>query len=1072
MTRILRLLFLLSVLAGFFLLPAGQAQAGIYYVQICGDNSSSSQLLPGAIYNSGTTNGAFVALPIVNSTPCVTTNGFNYFGSTRISVATAPASASLRGWRLTMPATVTLEEAIGSLSSCRNGSTNYPRLQISHSGGTQTFERVNTEGTGSVFTVQGESSCESNYYQQQSGFRWGIDGTSYWDATQGKSADNMAGAGTLFQAYLYCNGSACGTSETLPHIAVRNLRLRLNDGTNPATPAISGNGPWSNTTVTTTINTGAGNPAVPVRKSTGKITNIAASGLTDTGGSGVMGATVLVNDTLAKYELICSPTTYSYSQTANGVTYSGNYASGTLTPCSPASTRSIAISSLSPESTPWVEGLNNVTLTSQDYSGNTSSASSARQLVIDDTGPNVIASKACSGGQQGTGDWYTSAPEFCSAYVNEENISGRAVAGVATTNGFTYSTVTSGNPEGVYNNNAIVNATMLASPSLYWPLQSSPWFVSETSGQQPAVDLSGSFSSTTQDTPFVATNTLNFPASTNVAATPRSSSYGSLTVSAWVRPTSDTGSPSFVSQSGGNDATNAFNLRMIASARVVQFYGSVSGPSTWSCLGTTPLTLSQWSHVVATRNSSTGVVDLWINGVPDTCQSSSTPTGSTVSTASSINIGTRADSPFTGQIAQVALFERRLDDAEVRRIYQGGCIRTGTPACTGGPRSLTYIPAEGSSTVTSLGTDRVGNTSTSTGTVGLDTVNPEATALSPCSGTGHGTDGALVNGWYTSNVSCTLVGVDNTSKPGTLEWSSKINSGSWSDFTSTSTTSYPRVNLATNPRALMLATNWGGVSVSNLRRQVAPAILNGRTNTAIHFQSNTSGAYVYNGGTTQANIQHVCSAYVYRASGGSAEYVMQARKTDGTLIATGSNSVGESQSGSWVRLHVAFTRSDTGGTRCAVAQNGAGTTATVFVSEMLLEESSSLSTPLPFFDGSSPGASWNLTQLTTASTLNDSHLRGAMPASNSTDVEGTILIKGKVTDNAGRSTQTSELEVKVDRKNPTPDITCTGTTGTNGWFTSQPTCTLSGQDTATGSGVTTLRRKIGSADWETVASSP
>lgn len=83
-------------------------------------------------------------------------------------------------------------------------------------------------------------------------------------------------------------------------------------------------------------------------------------------------------------------------------------------------------------------------------------------------------------------------------------------------------------------------------------------------------------------------------------------------------------------------------------------------------------TASVWTHLVGTRNTATGQLQMWVNGVS---QTPVTDTAASVPTYSSFTLGGQPTQPgrvIPGMIADVRVWSRALTAHEIRTLYQGG----------------------------------------------------------------------------------------------------------------------------------------------------------------------------------------------------------------------------------------------------------------------------------------------------------------------------------------------------------------------------------------------------------------
>lgn len=155
--------------------------------------------------------------------------------------------------------------------------------------------------------------------------------------------------------------------------------------------------------------------------------------------------------------------------------------------------------------------------------------------------------------------------------------------------------------------------------------------------------------------------------STSYVSVPNSSSVnitGSFSIDAWVCPTSLSGASKGIISKGGSLGTSLiFGIRLNSNGRISVL---TNGASRLTSRVSSPLTLNNWTHISVTYSSSSGIFNIYLNGLPDT---SATVTGvAPLSNSDSLYIGISGSStPFSGQLDEIRLWNRVLSSAEVNR---------------------------------------------------------------------------------------------------------------------------------------------------------------------------------------------------------------------------------------------------------------------------------------------------------------------------------------------------------------------------------------------------------------------
>lgn len=132
---------------------------------------------------------------------------------------------------------------------------------------------------------------------------------------------------------------------------------------------------------------------------------------------------------------------------------------------------------------------------------------------------------------------------------------------------------------------------------------------------------------------------------------------GNFTISAWVKPTDLNQDLVIVGVTSGNN----FYIVIPATTAEVLVYGG----STYAGTSAGAITAGVWQHVVVTHPTST-TYRVYVNGVDLT----TTPTGDSLTTLTSVNIGRFFSDYFKGQIDEVRFYNRILSSSEINQLYQ------------------------------------------------------------------------------------------------------------------------------------------------------------------------------------------------------------------------------------------------------------------------------------------------------------------------------------------------------------------------------------------------------------------
>lgn len=177
--------------------------------------------------------------------------------------------------------------------------------------------------------------------------------------------------------------------------------------------------------------------------------------------------------------------------------------------------------------------------------------------------------------------------------------------------------------------------------------------------------------------------------SSSYVAVPNSSTTnitGSFSIEAWVNPASLSGASKGIISKGGTLGTSLrYAIRLNSNGRISLF---TNGASRLTSRVSTPLTVSNWTHIAGTYNSSTGDFRIYINGLLDTNAiiASAVPQTNT----DSLFIGiSGASTPFNGQLDEVRLWNRVLSSAEVNQ-YMRTSLGTSSGIYTGLVMSIAF----------------------------------------------------------------------------------------------------------------------------------------------------------------------------------------------------------------------------------------------------------------------------------------------------------------------------------------------------------------------------------------------
>lgn len=141
-----------------------------------------------------------------------------------------------------------------------------------------------------------------------------------------------------------------------------------------------------------------------------------------------------------------------------------------------------------------------------------------------------------------------------------------------------------------------------------------------------------------------------------------------FTISVWVYPTSNDLAGVFVSKPAADSHTGIWWTNGKAQL-TIDTGADGSGTSTTT---TSTKSLNEWHHIAATYDVSTGLADLWIDGVKERVGANmgveSIVTGTTVFGRK----GAASQNYFTGSIDEAGIWDRIFTDIEIKRLYNNG----------------------------------------------------------------------------------------------------------------------------------------------------------------------------------------------------------------------------------------------------------------------------------------------------------------------------------------------------------------------------------------------------------------
>jgi len=124
--------------------------------------------------------------------------------------------------------------------------------------------------------------------------------------------------------------------------------------------------------------------------------------------------------------------------------------------------------------------------------------------------------------------------------------------------------------------------------------------------------------------------------------------------------------PSVVTKSGLGSPQWNYLFQFASSTGKINLYSETVNPS-WVNYANTAVPLNTWTHIAVTYNGT--YIQYYFNGNPD---GSYVKTGTFSSSSNTLSIGKRYDGfLFNGSISDVRIYDRALDEDEIRTLYLG-----------------------------------------------------------------------------------------------------------------------------------------------------------------------------------------------------------------------------------------------------------------------------------------------------------------------------------------------------------------------------------------------------------------
>ena len=192
---------------------------------------------------------------------------------------------------------------------------------------------------------------------------------------------------------------------------------------------------------------------------------------------------------------------------------------------------------------------------------------------------------------------------------------------------------------------------------------------------------------------------------TSYVSVPNSSTInitGSFSIEAWINPSTLAGASKGIISKGGTLGTSLnYAIRLNSSGRISVI---TNGSPRLTSRVSSSLSVNNWTHISATYNSSSGLFNIYINGLPDTgaVVAGAAPNSNT----DSLFIGVSGSStPYSGQMDEVRLWNRTLSASEVTQ-YMRTSLGTSSGIYSGLNMSIAF---QGENTSASRLKDMSGN---------------------------------------------------------------------------------------------------------------------------------------------------------------------------------------------------------------------------------------------------------------------------------------------------------------------------------------------------------------------------
>ena len=156
---------------------------------------------------------------------------------------------------------------------------------------------------------------------------------------------------------------------------------------------------------------------------------------------------------------------------------------------------------------------------------------------------------------------------------------------------------------------------------------------------------------------------------------------GSMTVSAWIRPTANPVDDAAIVSNFTHDFVYALGYQLDTTVdrgpRTIGFKLADMCGKVMARYGATPVPLNQWSHVAGVYDARARTMNVYLNGKPDDGFQLGSVSSRHRSSRGSVSIAKRNDFKgfeFVGNIDDVRLYSRTLSAAEIVAAMQGGIV--------------------------------------------------------------------------------------------------------------------------------------------------------------------------------------------------------------------------------------------------------------------------------------------------------------------------------------------------------------------------------------------------------------